>query len=121
MQGIILSGDVAPDAVEILRRLWVVGVIPLCIGIALVFNGLVVGRRLVRVFEPAIEAAKRIISRSKIASKGQNGFGDDEKSGGLSRAGRRTIKRSQSRDQVSTISQLSDGALRRAISNTRPW
>ena len=48
MQGIILSGDVAPDAVEILRRLWVVGVIPLCIGIALVFNGLVVGRRLVR-------------------------------------------------------------------------
>ena len=48
MQGIILSGDVAPDAVEILRRLWVVGVIPLCIGIGLVFNGLVVGRRLVR-------------------------------------------------------------------------
>src|SRR6266404_6369789 len=48
MQGIILSGDVAPDAVEILRRLWVVGVIPLCIGIALVFNGLVVGRRLAR-------------------------------------------------------------------------
>jgi hypothetical protein len=47
MQGIILSGDVAPDAAEILRRLWVVGVIPLCIGIALVFNGLVVGRRLV--------------------------------------------------------------------------
>jgi hypothetical protein len=48
MQGVILSGDVAPDAVEILRRLWVVGVIPLCIGIGLVFNGLVVGRRLVR-------------------------------------------------------------------------
>lgn len=48
MQGIILSGDVAPDAVEILRRLWVVGVIPLCIGIALVFNGLVVGKKLVR-------------------------------------------------------------------------
>jgi hypothetical protein len=48
MQGIILSGDVAPDAVEILRRLWVVGVIPLCIGIGLVFNGLVVGRSLVR-------------------------------------------------------------------------
>jgi len=43
------------------------------------------GARLVRVFEPAIEAAKRIISRSKIASKGQNGFGDEEKPGGLSR------------------------------------
>jgi len=45
MQGVILSGNVAPDAVEILRRLWVVGVIPLCVGIGLVFNGLVVGRR----------------------------------------------------------------------------
>ncbi len=48
MQGIILSGNVAPDAVEILRRLWVVGVIPLCVGIGLVFNGVVVSRRLVR-------------------------------------------------------------------------
>ncbi|MEK6285359.1 MAG: hypothetical protein AABO57_06430 [Acidobacteriota bacterium] len=48
MQGIILSGNVAPDAVEILRRLWVVGVIPLCIGIGLVFNGVVVSRKLVR-------------------------------------------------------------------------
>jgi hypothetical protein len=48
MQGIILSGDVAPDAVEILRRLWVVGVIPLSIGIGLIFNGVVVSRRLVR-------------------------------------------------------------------------
>lgn len=48
MQGIILGGNVAPDAVEILRRLWVVGVIPLCIGIGLVFNGVVVSRKLVR-------------------------------------------------------------------------
>ena len=48
MQGIILSGNVAPDAVEILRRLWVVGVIPLCVGIGLVFNGVVVSRKLVR-------------------------------------------------------------------------
>lgn len=48
MQGIILSGNVAPHAVEILSRLWVVGVIPLCIGIGLVFNGLVVSKRLVR-------------------------------------------------------------------------
>jgi hypothetical protein len=48
MQGIILGGNVSPDAVEILRRLWVVGVIPLCVGIGLVFNGLVVGRRSIR-------------------------------------------------------------------------
>jgi len=42
MQGIILSGKVRPDAVEIIARLWVVGVIPLCIGIGLLINGLFV-------------------------------------------------------------------------------
>jgi hypothetical protein len=64
MQGIILSGDVAPDAAEILRRLWVVGVIPLCIGIALVFNGLMVGRRLVRAADQD-STSRRILEREK--------------------------------------------------------
>jgi hypothetical protein len=41
------------------------------------------GARLVRDFERAIEAAKRFISRSKIASKGQSRFGDEEKLAGL--------------------------------------
>jgi len=48
MQGVILSRDVPPDGAEILRRLWIVGVIPLCVGLGLIFNGLVVGRRSVR-------------------------------------------------------------------------
>ena len=47
MQGIILSGNVAPGAVEILSRLWVVGVIPFCVGLGLAFNGVVVSRRVV--------------------------------------------------------------------------
>jgi hypothetical protein len=42
MQGIILGGKVTPAAAEILSRLWVAGVIPLLIGIALVINGLFV-------------------------------------------------------------------------------
>jgi hypothetical protein len=42
MQGIILSGKVRPDAVEILARLWIVGVIPLCVGVGLMINGLFV-------------------------------------------------------------------------------
>ena len=48
MQGVILSGNVPPNAVEILRRLWIVGVIPLFVGLAMVFNGLVVSRRFIR-------------------------------------------------------------------------
>lgn len=47
MEGLILGGNVAPDAVEILSRLWIVGVIPILVGIALFFNGLVVSKKLV--------------------------------------------------------------------------
>jgi hypothetical protein len=46
MQGIILSGKVDPDAVPILSRLWVVGVIPVFVGLGLLINGLFVGRAL---------------------------------------------------------------------------
>jgi hypothetical protein len=42
MQGIILGGKVTPAAAEIVSRLWVAGVIPLLIGLALVINGLFV-------------------------------------------------------------------------------
>jgi hypothetical protein len=45
MEGIILGGNVPPDAVEILRRVWVAGVIPLFVGIALMINGLFVSKK----------------------------------------------------------------------------
>lgn len=47
MQGIILSGNVPPGAAEILSRLWVAGVIPLFVGMALIINGLFVSKKLV--------------------------------------------------------------------------
>jgi len=40
MQGIILSGNVTPNSAEILSRLWIAGVLPLFVGIALIINGL---------------------------------------------------------------------------------
>ena len=52
MGGIIASGKVSHDAAEILSRLWVAGVIPLFVGLALITNGVVVSKKLV-------EAAKR--------------------------------------------------------------
>ena len=52
MQGIIIGGKVQSETAEILSRLWVAGVIPVFVGLALIFNGYFVSRR-------AIEAAKR--------------------------------------------------------------
>jgi hypothetical protein len=52
MQGIIHGGKVPDDTAEILSRVWVAGVIPLFVGLALIFNGYYVSRK-------AIEAAKR--------------------------------------------------------------
>jgi hypothetical protein len=53
MTGIILGGHVPPDAVEILSRIWVAGVIPICVGAALVVNGVFVSRKLVALAKEA--------------------------------------------------------------------
>jgi hypothetical protein len=44
MQGIVLRDDVKPGDAEILRRVWIAGVIPFFVGIALMLNGLVVSK-----------------------------------------------------------------------------
>lgn len=49
MQGV--AGHVDADDAEILRRVWVAGVIPFFVGLALIFNGLVVSKRLVELQE----------------------------------------------------------------------
>src|SRR5688572_28338183 len=51
MQGIILSGRVEPDAAEIISRIWIAGVIPLFVGIALIINGLFVSKKMVEVLK----------------------------------------------------------------------
>jgi hypothetical protein len=53
MHGLILSGKISPDVAEILSRLWVVGVIPLLIGIALIVNGVFVSKRLAEIARQA--------------------------------------------------------------------
>ncbi len=50
MQGIILGGKVPQDAAEILSRSWVVGIIPLFVGLALIINIEHVGER----YRPAL-------------------------------------------------------------------
>jgi hypothetical protein len=45
MQGIIRGGNVPHDTAEILSRLWVAGVIPLFVGVALMINGIFVSKK----------------------------------------------------------------------------
>lgn len=52
MEGIILGGKTPDDTAAILSRVWIAGVIPLFVGIALIINGVFVSKKIV-------EAAKR--------------------------------------------------------------
>ena len=49
MQGLVISGSVSSEAAVILSRLWVAGVIPFFLGIALIFNGVFVSKRLAEI------------------------------------------------------------------------
>lgn len=49
MQGIILSGQNPPSDAAILSRIWVAGVIPFLVGLALIINGMVVSKRQVEI------------------------------------------------------------------------
>ena len=46
MEGIVLGGRVSADAAEILSRIWIAGVIPIFVGIALMINGLFVSKKM---------------------------------------------------------------------------
>lgn len=65
MEGVIRSGNVGSGTAEILARLWVAGVIPFFVGLALIFNGLVVSARLVEIAkrkstDPLIDSNKQL-------------------------------------------------------------
>lgn len=49
MQGLL--GSVSPQAAQIITRLWIAGVIPFFVGMALIINGLVVSKRLAEIQE----------------------------------------------------------------------
>jgi hypothetical protein len=44
MEGIVINGKVSEMAAEILSRIWIVGVIPLLVGAALIINGVFVSK-----------------------------------------------------------------------------
>src|SRR5688572_26033261 len=56
MEGIAQS--VSPDAAQILLRLWVAGVIPFMVGLALILNGLVVSKKQAVIMEREMRRAR---------------------------------------------------------------
>jgi hypothetical protein len=62
-EGVILGGNVPPNAVEIIRRLWIVGVIPFLVGIGLIFNGLFVSRSLVKILQRESETGPDALAK----------------------------------------------------------
>lgn len=60
MQGLILGGKASPDTAEILSRLWVAGVIPLFVGIALMVNGVFVSKKIVEAARKAAEPGRAL-------------------------------------------------------------
>ena len=53
MTGIVVGGNVSAAAAEILSRIWVVGLIPVLVGLALIVNGLFVSKKIVELRKKA--------------------------------------------------------------------
>jgi hypothetical protein len=84
MQGLVLSGKVAPDTAEILGRLWVVGVIPVLIGVALIINGVFVSRRLVEIARQAAQNEPNVLDKDTHPLSLQSGDSTEFISSGFS-------------------------------------
>ncbi len=52
---IFRSGENPPAAAEIIRSIWVAGIIPFMVGLALIFNGLFVSRKIVEMHKRELE------------------------------------------------------------------
>jgi hypothetical protein len=59
MQGVILGGNIPPNAVDIISRIWIVGVIPFFVGLGLLINGVIVSKRLVEIYNRELERKER--------------------------------------------------------------
>jgi hypothetical protein len=64
MEGVIKAGHIPPEAAEILSRVWLAGIIPFCVGVGLLINGLVVSKKLGK------GTAKELPSKSDAVDSG---------------------------------------------------
>jgi hypothetical protein len=72
MQGLVQGGAVQPPEAEILKRLWIAGVIPFFIGLGLIFNGVIVSKKLVELAKREIEQRERVRTMELAARSKEN-------------------------------------------------
>src|SRR6266576_2492962 len=65
MQGIILSGQNPPSDAAILGRIWIAGVIPFLVGVALIINGLFVSKRQVEIARREQQSRENILKSAE--------------------------------------------------------
>ena len=68
MEGVVRSGNVSEGAIQILSHLWIAGIIPLLVGIALMINGLIVSKRLVEIASPPDKTGPRPLTEGQPRS-----------------------------------------------------
>jgi hypothetical protein len=96
MQGVAVH--VTPDVAEIITRLWVAGVIPFMVGVALIVNGLVVSKKIV-------EAQQRALGEGKTP--------DDEG------VGARSLRAADTSQFIPTNLSVTDGTTRHLENSER--
>jgi len=63
-EGVVMSGQIPPNEVHIVSRIWLAGIIPFLIGLGILFNGLFVSKKQVEAIrretasEPALEGRR---------------------------------------------------------------
>ena len=65
MEGV--ASHVDPKDAEIITRIWVAGVIPFMVGLALIVNGLVVSKKIVEAQERALKEGKTLLDEGQAA------------------------------------------------------
>ena len=60
MQGLILNTHVSADAAVILSRVWIAGIIPFMVGLALIGNGLFISKKIVEIANREKEKANNL-------------------------------------------------------------
>jgi len=66
MKGIILSGQNPPSDAAILGSIWVAGIIPFLVGLALIINGLFVTKRQAEIARQREQAAEKVLSDGEM-------------------------------------------------------
>lgn len=65
MEGIILGGNIPPGDAEILSRVWLAGIIPFMVGVALIINGTIVSAKIAAASaEQSAADGKRLAGKS---------------------------------------------------------